>query len=137
MIINHVIDPLYFQDCINEFGFYYDWFYENEFKLDDLGMRNYNFAKTKIFGSLQPQGISKNISMDGNTHSANYNFYCMSKYRIKIGDFILFNGKYLHVNSVEEYDEYGVRVCKLSMVNLTVDKDLAEVIKFLQGESIV
>lgn len=137
MIINHVIDPTYFQDVVNEFGFWYDWYYEGEFEVDDLGRKVTKFNKEKIYGSLQPQGISLKMDLSGNTQSASYKFYCMSKYRIKINDFIVFNGKYLHVDNLEEYDEYGVRVCSLTMINLNTNKDLLEAVRFLNGESIV
>ena len=76
-------------------------------------------------------------SKDGNTKEMRYNFYCKSLYRIDIGDIIEYKNRYLRVESVKDFDEYGVRECSLLMVQLTKYRDLADYIKYLQGEKLV
>ena len=134
---NHVIDPTWFYDAIEEFAFDYDWFYEGDFQINDLGEKTTSYVRDSIHGSLQSQGTSLKQSKDGNTEDMTYEFYCKSSYRIKIGDFILYKNRWLHVDSVRDFDEWGVRSCKLTMVNLNNYKDLLETVKYLQGLELV
>ncbi len=135
---NHLIDPTWFEEAVEEFAFDYDWFVcVDNFHLDDLGRRMYSYDKRLIRGSLQSQGTSLNLKESGNTESMKYEFYCMSKYRIKIGDFILYKDRYLHVDLVRDYDEHGVRRVDLTMVNLNNYTDLQDYIRYLEGEKIV
>ena len=57
---NHVIDPLFFYEAVEMFAFNYDWFYESDMEIDDLGMKRVSFVKATIRGSLQPQETSLN-----------------------------------------------------------------------------
>ena len=134
---NHVIDPLFFYEALEMFAFNYDWFYESDMEIDDLGMKRVSFVKATIRGSLQPQETSLNQNTKGNTTTLKYEFYCMSNYRIKIGDFIYYKGRFLHVDSLHDYDEWGVRRCSLTMINLNDYKDLQETVKYLNGDKIV
>ena len=134
---NHLVDPTFFYDAIEEFAFDYDLFREKGINIDDMGRKITKFEKTTIRGSLQSQGKSLNQSISGNTQRMKYDFYCKSLYRINIGDFIFYKNRWLHVDSVNDYDEWGVRSCSLTMIQLTDFKDLAEYVKYLEGEMLV
>lgn len=137
MTQNHVSDPTFFFEALEEFAFDYDWFYESDFEIDDYGCVKTKYVKSKIHGSLQSQGVSLQQSKDGNTQQMKYEFYCMSNYRIKINDFIFYKNRFLHVDSVHDYDEWGIRNCNLTMVNLNDYKDLQESIKYINGDLLV
>lgn len=137
MPINHIIDPTYFYDAIEEFSFNYDWYVITNKGIDEWGRETTEFTKKIIRGSLQTQGNSIVLSKNGNHQQNDYNFYCKSLYRINIGDFIFYKETWLHVNNVHEYDEYGVRECTLKMVNLNNYRDLKEYVDFLEGNKIV
>lgn len=134
---NHVIDPTFFYDAIEQFAFDYDIFVVNNEKLDDYGRIVHTFTKSTIRGSLQSQGNRLVQNKEGNTHSMKYEFYCKSLYRIDIGDFIHYKDKWLHVDEVHDFDEWGVRWVSLTMVNLTSYKDLEEYVKYIDGEILV
>lgn len=134
---NHVIDPTYFYDCIEEFSFDYNIYVVEKKEIDASGNVKRTYSKNLIRGSLQSQGVELRQSKDGNTKEMRYNFYCKSLYRIDIGDIIEYKNRYLRVESVKDFDEYGVRECSLRMVQLTKYRDLADYIKYLQGEKLV
>ena len=134
---NHVIDPTYFYDCIEEFSFDYNIYVVEKKEIDASGNVKRTYSKNVIRGSLQSQGVELRQSKDGNTKEMRYNFYCKSLYRIDIGDIIEYKNRYLRVESVKDFDEYGVRECSLRMVQLTKDRDLADYVKYLQGEKLV
>ena len=134
---NHVIDPTYFYDCIEEFSFNYTIYVVEKKEIDASGNVKRTYSKNVIRGSLQSQGVELRQSKDGNTKEMRYNFYCKSLYRIDIGDIIEYKNRYLRVESVKDFDEYGVRECSLRMVQLTKYRDLADYIKYLQGEKLV
>lgn len=134
---NHVIDPTYFYDCIEEFSFNYNIYVVEKKEIDASGNVKRTYSKNLIRGSLQSQGVELRQSKDGNTKEMRYNFYCKSLYRIDIGDIIEYKNRYLRVESVKDFDEYGVRECSLLMVQLTKYRDLADYIKYLQGEKLV
>ena len=134
---NHVIDPTYFYDCIEEFSFNYNIYVVEKKEIDASGNVKRTYSKNVIRGSLQSQGVELRQSKDGNTKEMRYNFYCKSLYRIDIGDIIEYKNRYLRVESVKDFDEYGVRECSLLMVQLTQYRDLADYIKYLQGEKLV
>lgn len=134
---DHVVDPTYFYDAIEMFSFNYDLYRVSDYQIDDYGKRTSLFTKESIRGSLQSGGKNLNQNKEGNTNSMNYNFYCKSLYRINIGDFINYKDRWLHVNSVSDYDEYGCRSCRLTLVQLTDYKDLEEYVKYIKGEIIV
>lgn len=137
MIQNHVVSPNIFFDAVEEFAFNYDWFVESTITVDKYGDEKINYQHLTIRGSLQSQGTSLDQSTNGNTENMQYKFYCMSYYRIKIGDFILYKNRYLRVNQVQDYDEWGVRESSLTMINLNNYKDLQESVKYLNGEKII
>lgn len=137
MAQNHVIDPTFFNDAILEFAFNYDWFPMTGWKVDDMGRRIASFDKKVINGSLQPQTGSISFNKEGNTNQLKYNFYCKSLYRIDKGDFIFYKNRYLHVDGIQDYDEWGVREAYLTMVNLTDYRDFQDYLKYLNGEKIV
>lgn len=135
---NHIVDPYFLWEAIEEFTFEYDiYVVVNKQQIDDYGRRVTQYEHNTIFGSLQPTETRINRSKDGNTISKTYDFYCKSLYRINIGDVIKYKNNYLLVESVHEYDEYGVRSCSLKMIDLTAYRDLADYIKYLNGTKIV
>ena len=139
---NHVIDPTFFYDAIEEFSFDFDIYVVTSRTYDEFGNEKYvyNNNATKpwtIRGSLQTKGSSLKQSLTGNTNGWDYNFYCKSLYRIDIGDIIEYKGKFLRVNSVHDYDEFGCRSCSLSMIDLTAYRDLSAYVKYLTGVELV
>lgn len=134
---NHVIDPTWFYDAIEEFAFDYDWYATEGIDVDDLGRQVTKFRKNKIRGSLQSQGTSLSQSTDRTTENMRYEFYCKSLYRIYVGDFIRYKDRWLHVDSVNDYDEYGVRKSTLTLINLNNYRDFKEYLEYLNGEKIV
>jgi hypothetical protein len=136
---NHVIDPTFFYDAIFEFAFDYDWYPMTGYDTDDMKRRTAKFDHQTINGSLQPQTGNINFREAGNTHNLKYKFYCKSLYRINFGDFIYDSSKkrYLHVDEVQDYDEWGVREVSLTMINLTDYRDFQGYLKYLEGEESV
>lgn len=137
MYQNHVIDPSYFDDAIAQFAFQYDWYPIKGTAIDYLGKRTFTYEHKSIVGSLQSQGTSINQSVDLNTEQMNYRFFCKSLYRISIGDFIAYKDRWLRVQSVRDFDEWGVRSATLQMVNLNNYKDFQEYLKYLEGDRII
>ena len=134
---NHLIDPSYFYDAIEQFAFDYDIFIQTTETTDEFYRKKYSYEKKTIRGSLQTQGLSLSQSKTGNIQTNEYSFYCKSLYRINIGDFIFYKGQWLHVDSVHEYDEWGVREAHLTMVQLSSYRDLEEYVKYINGDIIV
>lgn len=134
---NHLIDPTYFFDAIEEFAFDYDMYVKKGKTIDDRGRVRYEYFKTIIRGSLQSGGTTINRSKEGNYENMTYNFYCKSLYRINIGDFIFYKNRWLIVNTVRDYDEWGCRSAELQMVNLNNYKDFKEWLKYQEGEIII
>lgn len=134
---NHVIDPTYFYDAIEEFSFNYEIYIVTGKSIDDFGNTVTTFSKNIIRGSLQSQGTKLNQSDTGNTTEMEYNFYCKSLYRINIGDVLVYKNKYLLCKSVNDYDEYGVREASLESIQLVQYRDLYAYIKYLNGEELV
>ena len=134
---NHVIDPTYFWDAIEEFSFDFDIYINVGKTVNDLGKRVLQYEKQTIRGSLQSQGSRINRDLTGNTIDHNYNFYCKSLYRINKNDVLNYKDNYYIVNAVRDYDEYGVRSAELSLIQLTNYRDLADYIKYLQGDKLV
>lgn len=134
---NHVVDPTYFYDAIEEFAFDFVIYVVTSKSIDEYGKRVRSFTKQMIRGSLQSSGTELNQSKDGSMTQRHYNFYCKSLYRIDIGDVIEYKNNYLLVDSVHDYDEYGVREASLKQIQLTAYRDLADYIKYLNGEKFV
>lgn len=133
-MINHVIDPTFFFDAINEFSFEYTIYVVNkENDVDEYGNTKLSYYKKTIIGSLQVQTNRERQSKDGNTNEVNYMFYCKSLYRINIGDIIEYNGMFLRCNEIHPYDEYGCREAALTMIQLSQYRDFADYIKYLRG----
>lgn len=136
---NHVIDPTFFYDAIDEFAFDYNLYVliSND-ELDEAGYTISKYELQTISGSLQSTGSFRNRSKAGNTLSKEYDFYCKSLYRIKEDDILEYkNNFYICTNVNNDYDEYGVRGAKLKLTSLTAHRDLADYIKYLQGEKLV
>ena len=137
---NHVIDPTYFWDAIEEFSFDYKIYIEqqDEVNVDDYGRRIITYKEDIIRRSLQSTGLNLKQSKDGNTQERTYNFYCKSIYRINIGDIIEYKNQYLRCDSLsDDYDEFGVRGAKLTQISLTQYRDFADYVKYLRGEKLV
>lgn len=135
---NHVIDPTFFYDAVENFAFDFDIYVQQDDNvLDDYGNSKLSYKKETIRGSLQSDGNRLRQSKDGNTHDMTYRFYCMSLYRINIGDIIEYKGNYLRVNFVQDYDEYGVRSAELTMIKLTAYRDFADYLKYITGVKLV
>lgn len=134
---NHLVDPTFFYDAVEEFSFDYDIYVLAGKSLNEYGETQYQYSKEIIRGSLQSRGNRLVQSKEGNTTEYQYNFYCKSLYRIDIGDILEYKGNYLRVSSIQDYDEFGVRECSLSMIQLTAYRDLAAYIKYLEGIELV
>lgn len=133
----HIVDPTFFDDAIHQFDISLDWYVRTDKTVNELGQLINTYTKSTIVGSLQSKGVKLTQKNSGNVEEMTYNFYCKSLYRIKIGDFIEYYDKYLMVDSVQDYDEWGVREASLIEVNLMQQNDLLEYIKYLNGEIIV
>ena len=134
---NHVIDPTFFWDAIEEFSFNYTIYINTSKTVDEYGRRKLGYTKETIRGSLQSQGSRVNRSKSGNTDTKSYEFYCKSLYRINKNDVIEYNNDYFIVVGIQDYDEYGVRSAHLEMIQLSAYRDLEEYIKFEKGDELV
>lgn len=137
MYQNHVIDPTFFYDAIEQFAFDYSLYVVTNKTLNDAGNTQYSYNKQTIRGSLQSNGKVWSQSKDGNVNQRGYDFYCKSLYRIDVEDVLEYKGNFFVVDSVHDYDEYGVRSCTLKMIQLTAYRDLRDYIKYLEGEVLV
>ena len=136
--MNHIIDPTYFWDAIEEFSFNYTIYRKNKADtIDDYGRAIPNYKKDVIRGSFQTQGSSKNRSTRGNTQSEQAEFYCKSLYRIKEDDVVVRNNQYYICTGTHNYDEWGVRQASLKMTSLEEVRDFNEWMKFQTGGIIV
>ena len=134
MYQNHVIDPTFFYDAIEEFSFNYDIYVIVKKGLNEAGKTVITFDKQIIRGSVQSQGTVLVQSETGNMTTMRYDFYCKSLYRINIGDVIVYKNRYLLCKEVRDYDEYGVRSASLEQIQLTAYRDLHDYVKYLKGE---
>ena len=137
MYQNHVIDPTFFYDAIEEFSFNYDIYVIVKNGLNEAGKTAITFDKQIIRGSLQSQGEVLVQSETGNMITMRYAFYCKSLYRINIGDVIVYKNRYLLCKEVRDYDEYGVRSASLEQIQLSSYRDLRDYIRYLNGEELV
>lgn len=137
MYQNHVIDPTFFYDAIEEFSFNYDIYVIVKNGLNEAGKTAITFDKQIIRGSLQSQGEVLVQSETGNMITMRYAFYCKSLYRINIGDVIVYKNRYLLCKEVRDYDEYGVRSANLEQIQLSSYRDLRDYIRYLNGEELV
>lgn len=136
-VYRHIVDPTFFDDVLHEFEIKVDWYVRTGKSINNLGKQVNTFTKTTIIGSLQSRGVKYNLRKDGNIEEMRYEFFCKSLYRIKNGDFLEYKNKYLMVEHIQDYDEWGVREASLIEVNLMQYNDLKEYIKYLKGEIIV
>ena len=134
---NHLIDPTFFYDAIEEFAFDYDIYIEQPSVVDEYGNTKLCYKKNQIRGSLQIQNKTLRQSKSGNTQDVTYRFYCKSLYRIDIGDIIEYNNEFLRCTDVHPYDEFGVREASLQMIQLSAYRDFADYIKYLRGQKLV
>lgn len=134
---NHVIDPTFFYDVIEEFAFNFNIYVVDKKTVSDSGKIKTEYTKQTIRGSLQSKGTTLIQKNNGNTNTMTYMFYCKSLYRINIGDIIEYKGNYLMCDSVRDYDEYGVRSAHLQMITLTAYRDLKDYIDYIEGRKIV
>lgn len=134
---NHVIDPTYFYDAIEEFSFNYTLYVLTNRTINERGKLTATYTTKIVRGSLQSQGSQYHKEKSGSTVSQDYKFYCKSLYRINIGDVLEYKNNYLIVDSVQDYDEYGCRECSLSLIQLTNYRDLGAYIKYLNGQELV
>ena len=134
---NHLVDPTFFYDAIENFSFDYNLYVNTGKSVDEYGRRVLAYTHQIVRGSLQSRGSTINRSKSGNTDSKTYNFYCKSLYRINKNDILEYKNEYFIVNSVQDYDEYGVREATLETINLTAYRDLADYIDYLKGDKLV
>lgn len=135
---NHIIDPTFFYDAIEEFSFNYTIYVVTGKSIDNTtGKTLTTFTTKTIRGSLQSHGTKLNQDLTGNTTTIDYNFYCKSLYRINIGDVIVYKNNYLMVTDVNDYDEFGCRSCSLKQIQLQAYRDLADYVAYLNGGKIV
>ena len=136
---NHLVDPTYFWDAIEEFSFDYTiYVVTDDSNIDEYGIRHESFSKETIRGSLQSEGLRLVQTKEGNTHERTYSFYCKSIYRINIGDIIEYKNEYLRCDSLtNDYDEFGVRAAKLTAIELTQYRDFADYLAYINGDKLV
>lgn len=134
---NHLVDPTFFYDAIEEFAFDYDLYVIRCVEIDEDGMTINKWDHQIIRGSFQRDTVRRIRSKSGSTDDATANFYCKSLYRININDILEYHNNFYIVESVDDYDEYGVRNCSLRMIQLTKYRDLSDYIKYLRGEKLV
>lgn len=134
MFQNHVIDPTYFYDAIEEFSFNYNLYVNSSKTVDEYGKRVLGYTLQVIRGSLQSDGSHVNRSKEGNTDTKTYNFYCKSLYRINKNDILEYKNDFYIVTFVQDYDEWGVRNATLKNIQLSQYRNLAEYIKYLRGD---
>lgn len=133
-----IIDPTFFYDAIEEFAFNYTIYHKVEGDtLDDYGRTVPNYKKDIIRGSFQTQGNDIERKLEGNTQTENVEFYCKSLYRIHINDIVERFGNYYIVNSIHNYDEWGVREASLTVMSIQENRDFAEWLKYQTGGTIV
>lgn len=137
MAQNHLIDPTYFYDAIEEFSFSYKLYVPIKNVIGEDGKSKISYNENWIRGSLQSQGKVLEQSLQGNKTTLSYNFYTKSIYRINIGDIMEYKNNYLLVDSVRDFDEFGCRSCTLKQITLEAYRDLAEFIRYKNGEMIV
>lgn len=136
--MNHVIDPTFFFDAIDEFSFEYPFYVvSKEDDVDEYGNAKLKYQASTISGSLQIQTNRESQSKEGNTFEVEYMFYCKSLYRINVGDIIEYNGNFLRCNGIHPYDEYGCREASLKMIQLSAYRDFADFIKYIRGEKTI
>ena len=136
--MNHVIDPTYFYDAIEEFAFNYTIYYKCKGDtLDDYGRAIPNYKKDVIRGSFQTKGNDIDRKFEGNTQSETVDFYCKSLYRIHINDIVERYGNYYIVNSIHNYDEWGVREATLTDMTMQERREFDEWLKFQTGGTTV
>lgn len=134
---NHLVDPTFFYDAINEFAFNYTIYCVQKNDVDEYGNTKLTYTQSTINGSLQIQQRRERQSKSGTTHTVEYRFYCKSLYRIDIGDILEYDNEYLRVNDVHPYDEYGVREASLTMIQLAGYRDFADYLKYIKGQKLV
>lgn len=135
---NHVIDPTFFYQAIEIFSFNYHFYRLSKQEINENYEQHATYEHFIIKGSLQSQGSKIIQRKEGNIIEDRTNFYCKSLYQIEKGDLIHYKHKLYRVDDVtEDYDEYGVRACKLVMVQLSTYEDLEEYIKTIEGEELV
>ena len=138
MANNHIVDPTFFYQAIEMFSFDYHLYRVANITQDEQFRQVAAYEHHVVSGSLQSEGKKVIQSKDGNRTEVRYGFYCKSLYRINEGDIIRYNNRLLRVNEVsEEYDEWGVRVAKLIMVQLSDYRDLLDYIKYIEGIELV
>lgn len=135
---NHLIDPTFFYDAIEEFAFDYDLYrLDKTTKYDEEGKAINSWQHCVIRGSFQRHDLSKSRSKTGSIQSQTADFYCKSLYRINLDDILEYQNTYYIVTDVSNYDEFGVRSCSLKMIELTKYRDLRDYIMYLRGEKLV
>lgn len=135
---NHVIDPTFLWQAIEIFSFNYNFYRLSKQEIDENYEQHQVYEHFVIRGSLQSQGSRIVQTKNGNYIDDKTNFYCKSIYQIEKGDLIHYKHKLYRVDDVtEDYDEYGVRACKLTMVQLSAYEDLAEYIKMIEGVDLI
>lgn len=138
MKTNHLIDPTFFFDAIEEFSFNYPIYVVNKSPIvDDYGNTKLEYTKSTIRGSLQIQTSRERQSKTGNTREITYMFYCKSLYRIDVGDIIEYDNNYLRCYETHPYDEFGCREASLKVIQLTGYRDFADYLKYLKGEKLI
>lgn len=132
--MKHVIDPTYFWDAIEEFSFNFLLIRVSGKKIDDEGYEVDEYSFESIRGSFQSTGTQLIQSKTGNTKRKGANFYCKSLYRINIGDIIYDRSNCYRVDELfDDYDEYGVRAARMTMIKLVDFRNLQDYILFLEG----
>ena len=80
MRTNHLVDPTFFFDAIEEFSFNYPIYVVNKAgDVDEYGNTKLKYERKTIRGSLQVQTKREIQSKDGNTAEVRYMFYCKSQ----------------------------------------------------------
>ena len=134
----HIIDPTFFYDAIDEFAFNYEIFRKCEVdEIDEYGRAKPKYKKDIISGSFQVSDSNKSRNTSGNTNTETADFYCKSLYRVNKDDIIKRNDIYYICNGIHNYDEWGVREARFSMINWNENRDFKEWLEYQYGGKIV
>lgn len=134
---NHVIDPTFFNEAIETFSFDNVFYRRVKQGVDEFYEQKVTYTSYPLRGSLQSQGTRIVKRPEGNIIEIRYNFYCKSIYRIDKGDLIIYKNDLLRVEEMHPYDEYGVRSCRLLVVDFSGYQDLLEYLKYQEGRELI
>lgn len=125
--MNKFIDVTYFDDVLLEVQEEFIIFHKVNVIINDYGEYINQYEQSKIYGSMQPQAVSKTKINKASAVNSIYNFYCGSQYRVYVDDIIQrSNGECFIVTLYKDYDIAGVRTIECQSISLSAIRDLNE-----------